>query len=160
SPGSLPRRQPAHRLRLGHPFLPGRAAGARRGPDRDRHPHPPAPAAGARRGPRRVSAESHAARAESIAGQILTGPGAMDRVRLAIVGCGTISQLTAPGYLQHPRCDVVALCAAGPERAPRRAREWGISPRIYSDFKQVLEDPAIDAVELLTPTWMHADQIV
>ena len=47
-----------------------------------------------------------------------------------------------------------------PERATRRAREWGISPRIYSDFKQVLDDPAIDAVELLTPTWMHADQIV
>src|SRR5262249_51027042 len=84
----------------------------------------------------------------------------MDRVRLAIVGCGNISQLNAPGYLQHPRCDVVALCDTMPERATRRAREWGITPRIYSDFKQVLDDPAIDAVELLTPTWMHADQIV
>jgi predicted dehydrogenase len=84
----------------------------------------------------------------------------MDRVRLAIVGCGNISQLNAPGYLQHPRCDVVALCDTVPERATRRAREWGITPRIYSDFKQVLDDPAIDAVELLTPTWMHAEQIV
>src|SRR5262249_46044333 len=84
----------------------------------------------------------------------------MDRVRLAIVGCGNISQLNAPGYLQHPRCDVVALCDTVPERADRRAREWSITPRIYSDFKQVLEDPAVDAVELLTPTWMHADQIV
>src|SRR5262245_41649893 len=84
----------------------------------------------------------------------------MDRVRLAIVGCGNISQLNAPGYLQHPRCDVVALCDTVPERAARRAREWSITPRIYSDFKQVLEDPAVDAVELLTPTWMHADQIV
>jgi len=55
---------------------------------------------------------------------------------------------------------VVALCDAMPERATRRAREWGIAPRIYSDFKQVLDDPTIDAVELLTPTWMHADQIV
>ena len=33
----------------------------------------------------------------------------MDRVRLAIVGCGNICQLNAPGYLEHPRCDVVAL---------------------------------------------------
>src|SRR5256885_16425652 len=47
-----------------------------------------------------------------------------------------------------------------PDRATRGAREWGITPRIYSDFKQVLDDPAVDAVELLTPTWMHADQIV
>ena len=84
----------------------------------------------------------------------------MDRVRLAIVGCGNISQLNAPGYLQHPRCDVVALCDTAPERAKRRAREWGIAPRVYSDLAQVLDDPAIDAIELLTPTWLHADQIV
>ena len=86
--------------------------------------------------------------------------GGLDRVRLAIVGCGNISQLNAPGYLQHPLCDVVALCDADPERAKRRAREWGIAPRLYSDFAQVLDDDAVDAVELLTPTWMHAEQIV
>ena len=84
----------------------------------------------------------------------------MDRVRLAIVGCGNISQLNAPGYLQHPRCDVVALCDTDAERAKRRARDWSITPRIYSDFAQVLDDSSVDAVELLTPTWMHADQIV
>jgi predicted dehydrogenase len=84
----------------------------------------------------------------------------MDRVRLAIVGCGNISQLNAPGYLQHPRCDVVALCDTDAERAKRRARDWGITPRICSDLAQVLDDSAVDAVELLTPTWMHADQIV
>jgi predicted dehydrogenase len=84
----------------------------------------------------------------------------VDRLRLAIVGCGNISRLNAPGYLQHPRCDVVALCDTLPERAKRRAAEWGITPRLHSDFAQVLDDPAVDAVELLTPTWMHADQIV
>ena len=84
----------------------------------------------------------------------------MDRLRLAIVGCGNISRLNAPGYLQHPRCDVVALCDPVPGRAKRRAAEWGITPRLYEDLAQVLDDSAVDAVELLTPTWMHADQIV
>ncbi|PYM96636.1 MAG: hypothetical protein DME04_01420 [Candidatus Rokuibacteriota bacterium] len=84
----------------------------------------------------------------------------MDRVRLAIVGCGNISQLNAPGYLQHPRCEVVALCDTDSERAKRRAREWSITPRIYTDLAQVLDDRAVDAVELLTPTWLHAEQIV
>ena len=84
----------------------------------------------------------------------------MDRLRLAIVGCGNISRLNAPGYLLHPRCEVVALCDARPERAKRRAAEWGISPRLYSDLAQVLDDPGVDAVELLTPTYLHADQIV
>ena len=84
----------------------------------------------------------------------------MDKVRLAIVGCGNICQLNAPGYLAHPRCDVVALCDADPARAQRRARDWSISPKIYSDFAHVLDDASVDAVELLTPTYLHADQIV
>ncbi len=84
----------------------------------------------------------------------------MDRVRLAIVGCGNISPLNAHGYLHHPRCDVVALCDPAVERAERRAGEWEISPAIHADYEAVLADASIDAVELLTPTWLHADQIV
>ncbi|HVQ75865.1 MAG TPA: Gfo/Idh/MocA family oxidoreductase [Candidatus Binatia bacterium] len=84
----------------------------------------------------------------------------MDRVRLAIVGCGNICQLNAPGYLEHPRCDVVALCDTDRARAEGRARQWGIAPRIFTDYAQLLDDPGVDAVELLTPTYLHADQIV
>ena len=84
----------------------------------------------------------------------------MDRLRLALVGCGNIIQLNAPGYLEHPRCDVVALCDPVRERAELRARQWGIAPRIYTDYAQVLADGGVDAVELLTPTYLHAEQIV
>ena len=84
----------------------------------------------------------------------------MDRIRLAIVGCGNISQLNARGYLQHPRCEVVALCDTMRTRAETRAQQWGISPTIYTDLAQVLNDPQIDAVELLTPTFLHAEQIL
>ena len=84
----------------------------------------------------------------------------MDRVRLAIVGCGTISRLNAPGYLVDDRCEVVALCDPVRERAEARATEWGISPRVYTDYDDVLSDPDIDAVELLTPTHLHAEQII
>jgi len=84
----------------------------------------------------------------------------LDRVRLAIVGCGYISVLNAPGYLQHPRCEVAALCDPIRERAEGRAREWGIDPKIYTRYEDVLDDPEIDAVELLTPTHMHARQSI
>ena len=84
----------------------------------------------------------------------------MRKVRLAIVGCGTISQLNAPGYLAHDRCEVAALCDPVPERAELRAREWGISPRIYASYDDVLADDRIDAVELLTPTFLHPDQSI
>ncbi len=84
----------------------------------------------------------------------------MDKVRLAIVGCGSISWLNAPGYLEHERCGVVALCDPDIERCRRRAREWGIEPRLYERYDDVLADADVDAVELLTPTHLHATQSI
>jgi predicted dehydrogenase len=84
----------------------------------------------------------------------------MDKVRMAIVGCGSISQLNVPGYLSHEGCEVVALCDPEGERAKRMAAKWGIGPRIYERFEDVLNDSRVDAVELLTPTPLHAQQIV
>ena len=84
----------------------------------------------------------------------------MNKVRLAIVGCGTISQLNAPGYLEHEQCEVGALCDPARERAEQRAAQWGITPRIYTSYDQLLDDPDIDTVELLTPTPLHAEQSI
>ena len=84
----------------------------------------------------------------------------MDKVQLGIVGCGTISQLNAPGYLADERCDVVVLCDPVEERARQRAAEWGIDPRIYTSYEQLLNDSDVDAVELLTPTFLHPQQII
>ena len=52
------------------------------------------------------------------------------------------------------------LCDPVRERAELRAQEWGISPTIYTDYADVLNAPNIDAVELLTPTHLHADQSI
>ena len=79
----------------------------------------------------------------------------MDKVRIAIVGCGNISQLSAPGYLEHPNCEVYAFCDDVPGRAEARAKQWGISPKIYADFDHVLNDSNVDAVELLIPHHLH-----
>ena len=85
---------------------------------------------------------------------------ALDKVKLALVGCGTISQLNAPGYLQYDKCDVVALCDPNRERAEYRAKQWGISPKIYTEYSDVLNDSDVQAVELLTPTYLHPQQII
>jgi predicted dehydrogenase len=83
----------------------------------------------------------------------------MDRVRLGVVGVGNISELNVPGYLEHPRCDVVALCDPKLDRAQELARKWGV-PRTYGTLEEILGDDGIDAVEILTPTYMHADHVV
>ena len=47
----------------------------------------------------------------------------MSKVGLAIVGCGTISQLNVPGYLEHPNCEIVALCDINEDRAIAKAKK-------------------------------------
>src|SRR6202035_1310984 len=36
--------------------------------------------------------------------------GGLERVRLGVVGAGNIAPLNVAGYLEHDRCDVVAVC--------------------------------------------------
>jgi predicted dehydrogenase len=70
-------------------------------------------------------------------------------------------QLKCPRLLKkNSECEIVALCDTLPGRAAAKAREWGISPKIYTDFNNIISDANVDAVELLTPTPLHSDQII
>lgn len=76
-----------------------------------------------------------------------------NKMYAAIVGCGHISNI----YLQNlttrfPNLEVVACCDVAVERAQERASQYGIEARTYED---VLADPAIDMVIVLTPAPIH-----
>jgi len=83
----------------------------------------------------------------------------VDRVRLGVVGVGNIASLNVPGYLEHERCDVLALCDPREDVLDRRAAEWGV-PRQYTDLADLLADPDIDAVEILSPTHLHKEHVI
>lgn len=83
----------------------------------------------------------------------------MERVRLGIVGIGNIAQLNVLGYLEHPQCDVLALCDTRKEEAERKAAAWGV-PKAYTGLGDMLADPDIDAVEILTPTDLHKEHVL
>ncbi|RMF20287.1 MAG: gfo/Idh/MocA family oxidoreductase [Deltaproteobacteria bacterium] len=76
-----------------------------------------------------------------------------------MVGCGRIADVECLGYLDHPKAEIYATCDAREEVAQRRADEWG-AKKAYTDIVQVLEDPNVDAVEILTPHHLHAEQAV
>ena len=76
------------------------------------------------------------------------------RVRLGVVGAGNVSDLNVAGYLDHPRCDVVAVCDVDAELADAAARRWGVA-KVYADLDELLADDDVDAVEVLTPTYVH-----
>lgn len=83
----------------------------------------------------------------------------MPPIRVAIVGCGRISDLHALGYRDREDARIVAVCDTNRRRARAKAREWSVE-RVYTDYQQVLNDPEIDLVELLVPHDLHAPMTV
>ncbi len=83
----------------------------------------------------------------------------MKLIQVAIVGCGRISDLHARGYRGSEDARIVAVCDIDRSLAEKKAREWGVE-KVYSDYRQVLDDKEIDLVELLTPHHLHCTMTV
>ena len=83
----------------------------------------------------------------------------MDKVRLGVLGAGNIAAMNVRGYLEDPRCDIVAVCDTDEEIGRQAAKEWGAESS-YADLADMLADDSIDAVEVLTPTHMHHDHVI
>lgn len=79
----------------------------------------------------------------------------MDEIRLGMIGCGQISARFFNQARQLPGVRFVATCAAHEASARARAEEYGCE-RWYTDHRQLLEDPQVDAVVIATPHPLHA----
>jgi len=83
----------------------------------------------------------------------------MNPIRVAIVGCGRISDLHQLGYRGREDAKIVAVCDTNKSLAKNKAKEWGVD-KVYGDYQQVLEDKEVDVVELLTPHHLHCPMTV
>ncbi len=83
----------------------------------------------------------------------------MNPVRVAIVGCGRISDLHAMGYRGREDARIVAVCDTKRGRAREKAKAWGVE-KVYTDYQKLLADPGIDLVELLVPHHLHSGMTV
>jgi predicted dehydrogenase len=83
----------------------------------------------------------------------------MKKIRIAILGCGTIGDVHARAIAELPElCTLAAICDVSPERAEAYAKKY--NTKGYSDYAEMLADPDIDAVSICTPSGMHADQAI
>jgi len=78
----------------------------------------------------------------------------LNKVRVAIVGAGRITDLHYPAYKDFPRAELVCVCDADETVAEKRAVQWG-AQWWTTDYEQVLADPEIDMVEINTPHHLH-----
>lgn len=80
------------------------------------------------------------------------------KLRVGIIGCGGIAnQKHFPSLKsQADQCEMVAFCDLIEERAQKAADEYGVAgAKVYTDYRELLKDAAIDVVHVLTPNVSH-----
>ena len=77
---------------------------------------------------------------------------------IAVVGLG-FGAAFVPLYLSHPEVTRVVAVDSDRDRLAQTAATFGIE-QTAGDVREVLDDPAVDAVHLLTPVSTHADLTV
>ncbi len=83
----------------------------------------------------------------------------MEKIRVGLIGCGRISDLHYKGYIGHPDAEVYAVCDTDQELALARQKEWG-AEKCFFDYHELLEDPQVDAVEILSPQPLHEEMAI
>jgi myo-inositol 2-dehydrogenase/D-chiro-inositol 1-dehydrogenase len=82
------------------------------------------------------------------------------RLRVGIVGLGRLGRRHAENLAQRvPRAELVAACSPIADELTW-AREHLAVERLYGDYGALLADAGVDAVFLVTPTSLHAEQII
>ncbi len=86
----------------------------------------------------------------------------MSKPKIGFIGCGGIfNSKHGPGMEQQQNlgnCELVAFCDLIEERAQKAAETYGApGAKVYTDYKELLADPEIDAVHVLTPNVAHCE---
>ena len=81
----------------------------------------------------------------------------MSRLKIGIIGCGGIANgKHLPSLKAINRADLVAFCDLVEERAQAAAAKYGVEgAKVYTDYHDLLADPAIDVCYVLTPNRSH-----
>lgn len=80
----------------------------------------------------------------------------MSKVKIAIVGVGSISTRHIEGYLKNSNAEIYAFCDINEARLKEKGEKYGVT-RLYTDEAKMLEElPEIDAVSVCTWNSAHA----
>jgi predicted dehydrogenase len=78
-------------------------------------------------------------------------------INIAIIGAGSISIAHINAYCQfRDRCNIVAFADIYPEKAESYVKKYQLEAKVVNHYKELLDDPTIDAVSICTPPFTHA----
>jgi len=80
---------------------------------------------------------------------------AASRLRVAVVGTGSWAQRAhLPGWQRDSRAEVVAVADTDPDALASAAARFGV-PRAVQDYRDLLDDPDIDVIDVVTGNRPH-----
>ncbi|MBM4467694.1 MAG: Gfo/Idh/MocA family oxidoreductase, partial [Chloroflexi bacterium] len=77
----------------------------------------------------------------------------MDEIRAAVIGTGFIG----PAHVEALRrlgVEVVGIAGSSPQRARPKAEALHI-PKVYADWRELVDDRAVDVVHITSPNYLH-----
>src|SRR6185369_18039420 len=77
-----------------------------------------------------------------------------DKLRCAVIGTGGIGFDHLHSLTNCHRAAAVALAETNPQRAREASARYNIA-RSYADYRELLEQPDIDAVTIALPNYLH-----
>ena len=83
----------------------------------------------------------------------------MAKVGCAVIGVGLWGETHAALYAEHADTELVAVCDLDADRARQVAQKYG-APKAVSDYREVMADPAVQAVSIATPDFAHAEPAI
>lgn len=83
----------------------------------------------------------------------------MNKINVGIIGCGRISTLHYNAYSKIDDATIYAVCDKDEKTVKAKQKEWEI-PLYFTDYKEMLKDPKIDTVEILSPQGLHKEMVI
>ena len=102
-----------------------------------------------------------------------------EKIRMGFIGIGNRGSQLLNIFMKQPDCEVAALCdiyepytlrdrskvdprylEMMPGQIPLMGEKFPVQPKIYNDYRKLLEDKTIDAVCIATPDHWHALQTI
>ena len=94
-------------------------------------------------------------------------PGANDRIRIGQVGCGGRNRWhteSVKNVAPEANAQVIAACDIWKPQlesmAPHIKRRFEVEPKLYTDYRKMLDDKDIDALIIATPDHQHCGQLL
>ena len=86
--------------------------------------------------------------------------GESNKIRVCLIGCGRAGMIHAKSYAGLVRnAQLIAVCDPVEENRRNACAEYSVK-YCYSDYRDVMENPEIDAVIVVTPTQFHHEIVI